>query len=235
MKEKRENKLLKVVAGTTLVAAVGVTLLSGTYAKYTSSGTGSDTARVAKWSFKVGDTTDIATTDKFAFNIFNTVKSTNGADENALADTTGTIIAPGTMGSFKIAVKNESEVSAEYTVDYSIENTSKIPLEFIKATDLFVNGKDGAMKENPVWSTKISDVNQTATKLGFASPNNSGETVEIYWRWAFSSGKYLDGDTTKTATDEYDTALGKASTAAANEDAAPKAIVTARITATQVD
>lgn len=47
-------------------------LVASSYAKYISSGAGSDTARVAKWSFKVGNN-DIVATDTFEFDLFKTI------------------------------------------------------------------------------------------------------------------------------------------------------------------
>ena len=42
----------------------------------------------------------------------------------------GTIIAPGTRGSFDIVIKNDSQVNATYAIDYTVTNTNNIPVKF---------------------------------------------------------------------------------------------------------
>ena len=59
----KENKKTRLITIALILALIALILVASSYAKYLSSGTGSDTARVAKWSFKVGGT-DIVTTDK---------------------------------------------------------------------------------------------------------------------------------------------------------------------------
>ena len=48
----------------------------------------------------------------FTFDLFNTVKDSDGNAETEIKTTDGTIIAPGTSGSFEINFENKSEVSA---------------------------------------------------------------------------------------------------------------------------
>lgn len=84
----------------------------GSVAKYTSSAAGTDTVKVAKWSFNVEET-DIAVSDEFAMNLF--------ADE---------LIAPGAEGEFVLDIKNASEVTANYSVDLEITNEGNVPLQF---------------------------------------------------------------------------------------------------------
>lgn len=59
----KENKKTRLLTIALILALIALILVASSYAKYLSSGTGSDTARVAKRSFKVGGT-DIVTTDK---------------------------------------------------------------------------------------------------------------------------------------------------------------------------
>jgi len=182
-----DNKYIKFTVFILLITIVAFTLVSGTYAKYTSSVTGSDTATVAKWSIKVGGK-DIAQKEAVTFDIFNTITNEDGTAEENVAKTDGTLVAPGTMGSFKIALKNESEVTAEYKTTYEVE-ANGIPLEF-------------ALDPNGTWSSDISTINDTAfTKLAMNAETN---TTTVYWRWAFGDG----------ATDTSDTDLGTAATLA---------------------
>ena len=133
---KNDNRLVKFTAFVLLLTIIAVSLVSGTFAKYTSKANGSDTATVAKWSFNVtdsaGTTTDVAGTEvkTFTFDIFSTL-----TNETNVAKTDGTLIAPGTTGSFKFDVENASQVTAKYKVDYTIVNEKNVPLEFTTTPD----------------------------------------------------------------------------------------------------
>lgn len=166
-----------------LLAAVVVTSysVSGTYAKYTSTFTGADTARVAKWAFTVNDTDMTTANNQFTFDLFATVIDANvkeGTDAEA-------IIAPGTQGSFKIGLANASDVNAKYSIDYTVAKTDDIPVQFTTTVD---------GEGNPDWSVASYDLTDVAeTNI---SINGEAEHT-VYWRWVFESGN--DGD---------DTALG---------------------------
>ena len=180
----KKNNTSKLVVFALLITLIAVILVCSTYAKYVTDATGSDTATVAKWSIKVGDTDITTATGDLSFNIFNTIKNDDGNDENNVSKTDGTLIAPGTMGSFKIALQNDSEVTASCKVTYSIDNTD-IPLVF--STD------EGDSK---TWKS-LSELNQSITAENIAA-GASGNTTPIYWKWAFNNGK-----------DTKDTTLGK--------------------------
>lgn len=176
---KNDNKLFKFTAFILLITILALILVAGTYAKYTSSASGFDSARVAKWSFKV-DGTDIAGTEEkeVAFNIFSTITNVDETEEKGVSVNDGSIIAPGTRGSFKIALENASEVAAKYTVEYSVENTESIPLEY---------SKDGT-----TWNKDITSIKQDYTELAIGAKE---DTATVYWRWAFT-GNDESKDTT---------------------------------------
>lgn len=200
-----------------LLAAVLVTSysVSGTYAKYTSTFTGADSARVAKWAFSINDTK--MTTETFTFDLFNTIVDesslTNETETNILASD-GSIIAPGTEGSFKIKLANNSEVDATYAIDYTVTNTAGIPVEFS------IDGNN--------WTKDLADV--AATQIDM---NGSEVEINIQWRWTYDAEDRIDA--LSSTTDTTDTNLGSAAANAATEEAAPKISVQAVITATQID
>lgn len=164
-----KNKTMKMILITLLIAMIALVLVSGTYAKYTSSASGSDTARVAKWSFNVGEN-DIVAKDTFTFDLFKTITDTDVVSANA-----DKVIAPGTSGSFDLVLENKSETSAKYGITYTVTNTASIPVQFS------VNGKD--------WTDNLANVveSDTDTKL---DANNGRKTIKIQWKWA------CDGDDT---------------------------------------
>ena len=195
-KTKKSSMMVRLVAVLAVTMMFTMCFVGGTFAKYTSSATGTDSATVAKWSFKVGET-DIATTDTFTFDLFKTIKDSNGtADETDMSPVDGTIIAPGTRGSFDIVIKNDSQVNATYAIDYTVTNTNNIPVKFS------VDGTN--------WFDDINylDVRSVAINMGATA------TVTVQWMWEFER---IDGDT-------QDTTLGSAASATLTVSAAVSAI-----------
>lgn len=178
-----------------IVAILAVTMMftlcfvGGTFAKYTSSSTGTDSATVAKWDIKV-NSVNIATTDTFTFDLFKTITDSDlSSAETDMDPVDGTIIAPGTSGKFDIVIKNDSQVNATYAIDYSVTNTNSIPVQF---------SVDGT-----TWKTDINELDVT----GVAIDMGATTTVTVQWKWIF------DGD------DVIDTNLGSAATATLKVDA----------------
>lgn len=180
--KKRSSMMVRLVAALAVTMMFTMCLVGGTFAKYTSSATGTDSATVAKWSFKVGET-DIATTDTFTFDLFKTIKDSDGINnETEMNPVDGSIIAPGTQGSFDLVLKNESQVTAQYAIDYTVTNNSDIPVQF---------SVDGGR----TWTDDLTDVTASdATKL---AANSGTTTITVQWKWDFNGSD-----------DSYDTALG---------------------------
>ncbi len=198
------KKLTVVVILAMLVVATGFSV-SGTYAKYTSQFSATDNARVAKWAVSVGGKNGTSASRTFDFNLF-TYTDTN-VDVDGVNDNEK-VIAPGTTGTVPaITIANDSEVNAEYTVEYTISNDSSIPVEF--STD---GGK--------TWVKPTDDkITVAATPIAMGAIEN----VDFSWRWVFE-GK---DNTNYTQTDTTDTDLGVIGTASIT--------VSANVVVTQVD
>lgn len=201
----KNNKTVKFMALVLFVTILAIILVSGTYAKYTTSATGSDTATVAKWSIKLGNEDIAKSTEKtFTIDLFSTITNTDGSEEKNVKKTDGTLIAPGTMGSFTLAsLKNESEVNAKYSVTYTLSNESGVPLEFT------TNKNDESS-----WKSDFTAVNVSNEAL---ATDATATTATVYWRWAF---------TKDTARDTSDTTLGTTT---------PTVTLTAKIDVEQAD
>lgn len=201
----KNNKTVKFMALVLFVTILAIILVSGTYAKYTTSATGSDTATVAKWSIKLGDEDIAKSTEKiFTIDLFSTITNTDGSEEKNVKKTDGTLIAPGTMGSFTLAsLKNESEVNAKYSVTYTLSNESGVPLEFTTNKD-----------DESSWKSDFTAVNVSNEAL---ATDATATTATVYWRWAF---------TKDTARDTSDTTLGTTT---------PTVTLTAKIDVEQAD
>ena len=182
-KTKKSSMMVRLVAVLAVVMMFTMCFVGGTFAKYTSSGTGTDSATVAKWDIRVNGS-EIATSDTFTFDLFQTITDSDlTSAETDIAPADGSIIAPGTSGKFSIAIQNLSQVNATYAIDYTVTNTGNIPVEFS------TNGTD--------WKTNIDELDVTGITIGLGTDT----TVTVQWKWAF------DGN------DTTDTNLGKDGTA----------------------
>ncbi len=185
------EKMKKLIAFGALVLAVVVTgySVSGTYAKYTSNETVTDTAKVAKWSFTVGGQ-DLAAVEKsISVNIFKTATKDSLIGKNSESG----IIAPGTEGKATITVKNASEVKARFSFSMAESGSSAVkglPLQFAVKMD----DDSGSVSEEDYKSLADAKLENIAIN------DSSDHTITIYWRWKDAS-----------VSDAADTAFGTAS------------------------
>ena len=187
---KRSSMMVRLVAVLAVVMMFTMCFVGGTFAKYTSSGTGTDSATVAKWDIKVNNE-NIATSDVFEFELFKTITDSDlTSAETDMNPVDGSIIAPGTSGKFNIVIKNDSQVNAVYAIDYSVTNAGGIPVQF---------SVDGT-----TWKTDINELDVTGVDINMGAE----QTVTVQWKWVF------DGD------DGIDTNLGKDGTATLQVQAA---------------
>lgn len=196
----RRNKLFILGLFFAFVAVLSLTLVSGTWAKYTSNVTSAEaTAKVAKWEWEAKGTND---SGSFQFNLFKTILDTkdntevNPENPYAEADVkpgseTVAIIAPGTRGEATITIKNKSEVTGKVTVKFTLTNNENIPLTFKTK----VNGVESAVS----WSGNTYTIELPDFAVGSAA-----QTVVLSWEWPFSA------DASQDSTDKT---LGEAGTA----------------------
>lgn len=191
----KKNRLFVLGIITMFVAILSLTLVSGTMARYTSTTSGSDTARVAKWSVLVG-TSDAAQTNSFTVDLFKTIVDTkdDSNETDVKPETAGDkIIAPGTKGSFVIDLTNASEVTTSYAIDFTVTKTNnKIPVQFsINGTD-WVNNIDDL-------DIKMNDADSPTNNVLAALSGNISYTIQ--WRWAYNGDDTIDTDLGKVGTD----------------------------------
>ena len=169
----KKNRMMRLASVLLVLTLLTTSVISGTFAKYTSTVTGSATATVAKWSFEVNDT-EIATTTPatVTFNLFDT--STNF--DEAGNDVVNGKIAPGTKGSFNFKVENTSEVSAKYTITFGATFPTGID------GNRFKFYSDAAMtNEISVVDGKYAAANGVEIEVG----DTEADTVTVYWQWTF--------------------------------------------------
>lgn len=178
--KKNDNKLAKLTAIVLLITLVALVLVSGTYARYTTTASGTDKARVAHW--KINATNNVS--NLFA-DSYNNVKA--GSSDLS-------IIAPGTSGSFDFTIDGSVETSYTLKVDTTgskdevneaVSGYSPIKYSFQK------NGE--AADENLTFSQllgKIEEIGDGQTiHLAGDLENN---TYTIGWKWVFDEDDAKD-------------------------------------------
>lgn len=162
----KKNRMMRLGAILLVCVLMTTAVISGTFAKYTSSATVTDSAKVAKWSVLVG-TEDIAgnTTKTLNIDLFSTVLGTeDGEEEQDILNNNGSLIAPGTKGSFDIVLTNSSEVNATYDLTFTLDNDDNIPIVF----------------------TGMTNEDDTAIGMG------DTKTITVNWEWAFDGDDTID-------------------------------------------
>lgn len=198
-------KKLSVLTVLVMLVTISAYSVSGTYAKYTSSFEATDSARVAKWAFvvdkKEGETQD------FTFDLFSTVKDEDGTEENDVKKGTDeNIIAPGTSGSFDIALTNNSEVTAKADIYFEkTADSANVPLDY-RITYTAADGTETTTE----WSSDVTKLNIVDAMSNINMNGNA--TVKVEWKWAFERGTVTDPKVATTES-EADTALGSAADA----------------------
>ncbi len=214
----KKNRTMRAAAVLLIAAILTTFAISGTFAKYTTSKTGSDTARVAKWGF---NTTSISITDLFSTTYTN-VASGDNYD----------VIAPGASGSasfkFELETNTKPEVAYNFTVSTEGSNCDS-DIQNNESIKWALTTSDAAPEaENSEWGTWTALLNEIKGLSGDTSGSKQYEagnapamvdnTYYVHWMWAF-------GDDNSVSTD---TAMGNAATLAG-------VTLTITISATQID
>lgn len=208
----KKNKLFIIGLVTVFVALLSLTLVSSTFAKYVTTGTGSASARVAKWGFSPATISfDNLFSDSYA-----NVKS---------SDVNKKVIAPGTEGTATFTFGHDGTSGAPevaYTLTVSTEG-SEIADDIKNNANIKWKLDDG---EYGTWDELLAaikalsgETNGTQEYAAGTLPNKlDGTPHTIAWKWAFSANP--EGD-------EADTAMGNATEL--------KVTLKITVTATQID
>ena len=108
----KKNKLSTIMVLGLFLVMICVISVAGTYAKYTSTVTGTDTATIAKWAWSINNETLAKGVQTYTLDLFDTI---NEADTTTTeSDVTSGMIAPGTGGKTEVTITNNSDVNATY-------------------------------------------------------------------------------------------------------------------------
>lgn len=183
----KRNKLFLLGLFVVFAAVLSLSLVSSTFAKYTSSSNGFDTARVARWGVTVvaeGNTAAVLDTN-------------GGAAETHIVGNTGEILAPGTKGTFvSVNVEGTPEVAVEITYTATVNVTG-----WVIPTDTYycplvvkVNGTEVAAGANAAaFAANIKDAIEDLSKAEVAAGTPlTAEDLTITWEWAFEGDNAKD-------------------------------------------
>ena len=170
----KKNKMMRIASVLLVAVLLSTCAISGTFAKYTTTITANDTAKVASFNVTAFGVDTTSTNATATVDIFTTVYDTEGISGDDYTGVTGVnddnvddgatpIIAPGTWGKFTFDLTNTSEVKVNYSITYNV-NEAGVPLKWS------IDGK--------TWTDDLENV--TATEIGDETLN-----FVIYWRWAF--------------------------------------------------
>lgn len=186
---------------TVLVAVLSLTFVSSTFAKYTSSDSATDTARVAKWGINVAASGE----DAFA------MKYNNAADPagtKVVSDVK--VVAPGTEGTLgSLAITGKAEVMVDITVNFDLIltnwPTNNCPLIFnVGGEEVKFNGSTittVSQLEQAV-EDKVNELVQAAVGSGndIAANTTLNLNLSVSWSWPFEGNDANDTELGNLAT-----------------------------------
>lgn len=171
-----KNRSMRIAVLVLALALITCCFVGTTFAKYTSSATGSDTVSVAKWAVSAGKSgAEVSITGAdptVAFDLFETILDTK--DGSTEGDVVTGKIAPGTKGAFTVSVVNNSEVNVEYEMTFDFSAFEDLPIVF-KVNDAAVAPATGS--------------------LDYVGGTTTSDTVEVTWEWVFGDPANNTSDT----------------------------------------
>ena len=234
----KKNRMMRLASGLLVAVLLTTCAISGTFAKYVTTESGSDFARVAKWGVTIeAESFDLFTDeyetddDTATFTGDYSVQSADGKD----------VLAPGTTGTFaNIAISGTPEVAVDVAVvpTVTVSDNWYVDEEFycpivITVGETTICGL--AYDSENAFANAISDAIKGYSNQ--YAPNTNLSTIDanfdISWEWAFEDADHVDLDCGCAAgaqTDVKDTALGDK---AVTEDL--KIEIGVKITVTQID
>ena len=208
----KKNRMMRLASALLVAVLLTTCAISGTFAKYVTTASATDTARVAKWGV------DIDVTGDSLFN--NQYDITAGGAITVRSKDDAKVVAPGTSSEkmdstgLRVKISGTPEVATEITFDFVASNDI-----FLKKGTYF-DGTTGkaddkytfsdadyypvvfTLKENgdsaPAVTGKLSDIEAYINSLTFsASPNvDIGYYFDLTWEWDFGDAANNMKDTT---------------------------------------
>lgn len=127
----KKNRMMRLASILLVCVLLTTSVISGTFAKYTTSTNGEDTARVAKWGVTLSVDTESLFATSYGTNLAPAAKNEAGNDIAITVNAAGTpapdVVAPGTGGAMVFSIVGEPEVAAKVTVSFTDISSIHVP------------------------------------------------------------------------------------------------------------
>lgn len=191
----KKNRMMRFASLVLVLTLLSTCAISGTFAKYTTTTSGADSARVAKWGVQMGvsdDTTLFKTTyakDDASVTLTGTANTTNSVN----AENSKDVVAPGTKGSFEFFITGTPEVAVNVAItldgdgdaDTTDDNLSMITLPaatYVDYTKAPVGSFTLSNNYYPVvWTLKRSDTKPTDWGSVTAATTGNLQAIQDYF------------------------------------------------------
>ena len=241
----KKNKMMRLASLLLVMVLMTTCVIGGTFAKYTTTNGGSDTAQVAKFGVKIEVADDLG---MFATEYAKTDAAYTGT-LSVKSSTDAQLVAPGTSGSMSFTISGAPEVATRVSIVFDDSCSAiqlaaseyTLPAGYYEAADKkvtttavyepikFYFGED-EITANTAYNLTLSDLKSamsTAFTKDYAPNPDDVELADTYylgWCWAFE-------DASNTNANFLDTYLGyQAATATAQKE-----VLDFDITVTQID
>ena len=211
----KKNIMMRVASVLMVAVLLSTCAISGTFAKYVTSGSGSDTARVAKFGVSVTNSGELFLED-YAKNDGSYTLGTNTVESS----NTWKVVAPGTTwsntdvvltGTPEVAVKVTYEITS-FVVSgtWQAEGDEYFPVIFnVAGTDYYI-GKVASIDsiDTLIAAVKTAVANYSMTYAPNTDLSSKAtDALDLTWRWEFE-GEKTGATLYGYQTDAKDTALG---------------------------
>ena len=222
----KKNTMMRIASVLMVAVLLSTCAISSTFAKYVTSGSDGDTARIAKWGVRVSVSAQDAFTYQYDkkedsdITIAKTVISASGQDDSGNVTNGDDVLAPGTSGVLlqQAQVTGTPEVAVNVSRTADLDIGDKWEVDDVFYCPLIINGISG-LDYASADDFEADVARSLTTSDNYAANAGVESNVTVSWSWAF------DGDDVK------DTALGNK----AAEGNAPTISFTYTIEVTQLD
>ena len=225
----KKNVMMRVASIMLVLVLMSSSVISGTFAKYVTSGSSSDNARVAKWGVTVE--ADFSELFSQRYDTKATWDGDTDGDSVVSSEVDVDVVAPGTSGTLaKFAVKGQPEVdvAVTYEADFEIgdnwmvdadNNNVNSGASYVRDTFycpiiITINGESfnglkyaNAAEFETLIEAKIAEKAAKKYNAGTGLQDVVYDDLNVTWAWAFDSSS--EGGIGYN-NDEYDTQLGDA-------------------------
>ena len=191
---KKKNFALRIATGLMMAVLLTTCVISGTFAKYVTTGKGEATATVAKWGVEVTATT---TGDGYLATSYTTDSAVNvksSASQNMLAPgTSGKVVTLTVSGTPEVSARVEYAVTFDLGENWEISSGEYCPLVIkVNETELTCTGTVAEFE-----TAVINQIQSVVSGAEFAAGESIDAALTVEWAWAY----YVDADTDKKDTE----------------------------------